>query len=216
VPRSHEGKEAHMRLVQLAEDKLRSMRYEVTRFPRLKNKAWADIIAIRGDEKIVAECLITAPESILKRKLRNYKDFDKVIFVLPSAARFPLVEKSDKMEVWRFDVGPTRKRDIYPISLTNEDRQALDEIVAKSKISKADAIREAIKHYAEYLESLEVVTYRDVTKEQAKREIQKYLKGKNRVRADEISDALRIDLSVVNEALLGLWGEGWVEPERKG
>jgi PHP family Zn ribbon phosphoesterase len=66
------------------------------------------------------------------------------------------------------------------------------------------------------LRGLEVITYRDVTRAQAKREIQKYLKGKNRVRADEISDVLRIDLSLVNEVLLELWGEGWVEPERKG
>ena len=44
--------------------------------------------------------------------------------------------------------------------------------------------------------------------------IQRYLKGKDRVRADEISDALRIDFDLVNELLLELWGEGWVEPER--
>jgi len=205
-----------MRLVQLAENKLKDMHYAVTRFPRLTNKAWADILAAGDGKKIIVECLITAPESIINRKLQNYKNFNKVIFALPATARFPLVEKSKKMEVWRFDVGPVRKRDIYPISLSNEDRQALDEIVAKSKISKAEAMREAIKHYAEYVRGLEVVTYRDVTKEQAKREIQKYLKGKNRVRADEISDVLRIDLSLVNEALLQLWGEGWVEPERKG
>ena len=205
-----------MRLVQLAENKLRGMRYEVTRFPRLKNKAWADIVAIRGNKRIIAECLITAPESILKRKLQNYRDFDKIIFVLPSTARFPLVEKRDKMEVWRFDIGPALKRNVYPISLTKEDQQTLDEIVAKSRVSKADAIREAVKHYAEYLRGLEVITYRDVTAKQAKREIQRYLKGKNRVKADEISDALRIDLGLVNEALMELWGEGWVEPERKG
>jgi hypothetical protein len=27
------------------------MHYEVTRFPRLKNKKWADILALRGDKK---------------------------------------------------------------------------------------------------------------------------------------------------------------------
>ena len=65
-----------------------------------------------------------------------------------------------------------------------------------------------------YLRGLEVITYRKVSKKQAKQEIQRYLKGKDRVRADEISDALRIDFDLVNELLLELWGEGWVEPER--
>lgn len=202
-----------MRLVQLAENRLMGMRYEVTRFPRLENKTWADILALRGGKRIIAECLITAPESIVKRKLQNYRSFDKVIFVLPSTARFPLVEKTDNMEVWRFDIGPTRKRDIYPISLAEKDRQVLSEIAACSKISKAEAVRKAIQHYAEYLRGLKVITYRKVSKEQAKQEIEKYLKDKDRVSADEISDTLRIDMTLVNETLLKLWQEGWVEPK---
>jgi hypothetical protein len=108
-----------------------------------------------------------------------------------------------------------KARFVYPVDLTDYVND-LNTIAEKLRVSKADAIREAVKHYAEYLMGLEVITYRDVTAKQAKREIQKYLKGKNRVKADEISDALRIDLSLVNEALLDLWEEGWVEPERKG
>ncbi|MEA1904666.1 MAG: hypothetical protein U9M97_02145 [Candidatus Hadarchaeota archaeon] len=61
---------------------------------------------------------------------------------------------------------------------------------------------------------MEVITYRDVTKEQAKNEIRRYLKGKDRVCAGEISDVLRIDFDFVNEVLLEFWQEGWVEPER--
>ena len=108
-----------------------------------------------------------------------------------------------------------KARFVYPVDLTDYVND-LNTIAEKLGVSKAEAIREAIKHYAEYLMGLEVITYRDVTAKQAKREIQKYLKGKNRVKADEISDALRIDLGLVNEALMELWGEGWVEPERKG
>jgi len=105
------------------------------------------------------------------------------------------------------------KRLVYPVDLTDSLKD-LNAITERLRISKADAIREAIKNYAEHLRGLEVVTYRDVTKGQAKKEIQRYLKGKDRVRADEISDALRIDFGLVNELLLELWGEGWVEPER--
>jgi hypothetical protein len=104
-------------------------------------------------------------------------------------------------------------RVVYPVDLTGNLKD-LNAITEKLRISRAEAIREAIKNYAEHLRGLEVVTYRDVTKVQAKTEIQRYLKGKDRVRADEISDALRIDFDIVNETLLKLWGEGWVEPER--
>ncbi len=64
------------------------------------------------------------------------------------------------------------------------------------------------------MRDLEVITYRDVTKEQAKNEIRRYLKGKDRVCAGGISDALRIDFDLVDEVLLEFWQEGRVEPER--
>ncbi len=78
--------------------------------------------------------------------------------------------------------------------------------------TKAEAIREAIKHYAEYLEGLEVVNLRNLSEEEAKKEVQAYLKGKERVTADKVSDDLRLDLSLVNKVLLALWQEGEVEP----
>jgi len=86
-------------------------------------------------------------------------------------------------------------------------------IVEKIGCSKADAIRDAIRFYADYLSGLEVIRYREIGKEEAKEEIKAYIKGKNRVSADEISDALRIDMSMINEILLELWEEGWVEPD---
>lgn len=104
------------------------------------------------------------------------------------------------------------RRYVYPVDLSDSVGD-LGIIIEKLGVSKAEAMREAIKHYAEYLRGLEVVTYREISKKQAKSEIRKYLKGKDRVGADEISDALRIDMTLVNEVLLELWQEGWVEPE---
>lgn len=103
------------------------------------------------------------------------------------------------------------RRYVYPVNLSNSVGD-LSTIVEKLGASKAEAIRGAIKYYAEYLRGLEVITYRKISIEQAKREIQKYLKNKDRVSADEISDTLRIDMTLVNETLLKLWQEGWVEP----
>jgi len=98
--------------------------------------------------------------------------------------------------------------DSVPVDLTE-----LKFIAEKLKISKAEAIREAIKHYAEELRGLEIIELRDIPKEQANKEILDYIKGRDRVRSDEIADALRLDLSFVNEILMELWSGGYVEPE---
>lgn len=101
---------------------------------------------------------------------------------------------------------------VYPFKLTEESQRDLSKITDKLGCTKAEAIRDALRHYAEYIEGLEVVSLRDLSEEDAKEEIRAYLKGKERVRADEISDTLRLDLSVVNNALMALWQEGEVEP----
>jgi len=101
---------------------------------------------------------------------------------------------------------------VYPLKLTEEGQRDLARIMEKLGCTKAEAIRDAIKHYAEYLEGLEVVNLRDITEEEAKREVRGYLKGRDRVRADEVADALWLDLGLVNKVLLALWQEGEVEP----
>ena len=101
---------------------------------------------------------------------------------------------------------------VYPLKLPQDAQENLQRITEKLGCTKAEAIREAIKHYAEYLEGLEVVNLRNLSEEDAKKEIQAYLKGKERVTADRISDDLRLDLSLVNRVLLALWQEGEVEP----
>ena len=106
----------------------------------------------------------------------------------------------------------TMQRYVYPVDLTEVEKE-LNFIAEKLKVSKAEAIREAIKFYAEELRGLEVVEIRDVKIEQARKEIIEYIKGKDRVWADEIADSLRLDLSLVNDILMDLWSEGYVEPE---
>jgi len=101
---------------------------------------------------------------------------------------------------------------VYPLKLTDEGQEALSKITEKMRCTKAEAIREAIRHYAEYINGLEVVNCRDLSEEEAKKEIQAYLKGKDRVHADEVSNALRLDLNLVNKVLQTLWQEGEVEP----
>ena len=101
---------------------------------------------------------------------------------------------------------------VYPLKIPQENLKDLEKIVQRLNCSKADAIRDAIRHYAEYLEGLEVINLRNIPEDRAKKEIQAYLKEKDRVTADRISDDLRLDLSLVNKILLDLWQEGEVEP----
>lgn len=104
-------------------------------------------------------------------------------------------------------------RVIYPVDLTGCLAE-LDVITEKRGIPRASAIREAIKSYADELRGLEVVSPRKVTERQARKEIQRFLRGKATVRTDEISDALHLDFDLVNGVLLKMWEEGRVEPQR--
>lgn len=111
----------------------------------------------------------------------------------------------DKSE---FEGSSSRRSNVYKYTLYK-----LNFIAEKLKVSKAEAIREAIRFFAEELKGLEVVELRNISKEEAKKEVMEFIKGKDRVWADEIAEALRLDLSLVNDVLMELWSEGYVEPD---
>jgi len=101
---------------------------------------------------------------------------------------------------------------VYPRDLT-EVEEELKCITEKLRISKAEVVREAISFFAAELKGLEIVELRDIPKEQAKKEIISFIKGKERVWADELADALRLDLAFAQDILKELWEEGYVEPD---
>ena len=72
------------------------------------------------------------------------------------------------------------QRYVYPVDLTEVERE-LNIITEKLKVSKAEAIREAIRHLSEELRGIEVVELRDVSGDQAKKEIIEFIKGRDRV-----------------------------------
>lgn len=104
------------------------------------------------------------------------------------------------------------KRYVYPVQLDDEELAALNLIVDKVGGSKSEAIRLAIKSYAEELRGLEVVKIRDLPRNVARKEILQFLSKKERAWSSEIADALRLDLSLVNSILQELWSEKRVEP----
>jgi len=91
---------------------------------------------------------------------------------------------------------------VYPLKPSQEIMGNLEKITEKLGCSKADTIRDAIRYYSEYLEGLEIVNLRDLSEEEAKSGIQDYLRGKNRVTADRISNDLRLDLGLANKVFI--------------
>jgi len=104
------------------------------------------------------------------------------------------------------------KRYVYPVQLDDEELEALNAIVVNLGGSKSEAIRTAIKSYAEQLRGMEVVKIRDIPRNQARKEILEFLSKRDRAFSSEIADALRLDLSLVNSVLEELWSEKRVEP----
>lgn len=102
------------------------------------------------------------------------------------------------------------EREVYPIDITKQ-KEKLETICKKMGASKAEAIRDAINFYYEYVRGIKVIELRDITKEQAEEEILEYMKEKGRAWTDEIADDLRIDIVLVNEILKELAEKGVVE-----
>ncbi|MFQ6071161.1 MAG: ribbon-helix-helix protein, CopG family [Methanosarcinales archaeon] len=102
------------------------------------------------------------------------------------------------------------KRQIYPIDLSKHSEK-LKSICKKLGISKAEAIRNAIDFYYDYVSGLKVIELRNITREEAEKEILEYIKEKGKAWTDEIADDLRIDIVLVNDILKELAEKGVVE-----
>lgn len=105
-------------------------------------------------------------------------------------------------------------RYVYPVAFDNEEAKALEGLAAKLGLSRAEAIREAIRYYVEYTKGMEVVKMHNISKEDARKEVLAYLEKHERAWSSTIADELRLDLSLVNEILQELWSEEKVEPTR--
>lgn len=106
-----------------------------------------------------------------------------------------------------------KTRRVYPISLGTQELKALDLLQKKLECSRADAIRESIREYADQVKGMEVVKLRSLSRKLAKKEIMGYLRKHDRAWSDEIADELRLDIRFVSSILNELWEQGnSVEP----
>jgi len=97
---------------------------------------------------------------------------------------------------------------------TKEDIHNLKRIMAKLGVNQSEALREATKQYADRIEGVEIVKLREVSFEQAKKEISNYLKQKEKATNAQIADDLRLDIVLVNKVLNALWEAELVEPAK--
>ena len=106
-------------------------------------------------------------------------------------------------------------RIIYPVDITAIKKE-LYEIANKLQVSQAEAIRQAIRYYYEWVQNLKVVTPRVIPMKQAKKEIMEFLNKSETtepIYTDEISDALNLDYDLTHKALMELWKDGEVVRE---
>ena len=99
-----------------------------------------------------------------------------------------------------------------PTRLTAEQVSRIDHLVKRLGLrSRSEFVREAIKHYLNEMGSMKVIEIREISTDQAKREIIEYLKGKGEADTFDIANDLRLDLDLTIKALKELWEGGRVE-----
>lgn len=107
-----------------------------------------------------------------------------------------------------------RKSSVVSAKFTKEDIENLKKIMAKLEVNQSEALREAVKQYADQIDGVEILKLRDLKFEQAKKEISNYLKQKEKATNAQIADDLRLDIVLVNKVLNALWEVELVEPAR--
>lgn len=107
-----------------------------------------------------------------------------------------------------------RKSSVVSAKFAKEDIENLKKIMAKLEVNQSEALREAVKQYADQIDGVEILKLRDLKFEQAKKEISNYLKQKEKATNAQIADDLRLDIVLVNKVLNALWEVELVEPAK--
>lgn len=102
-----------------------------------------------------------------------------------------------------------RESDHISTRLSPQEIQRIDSLIeAGLFLNRADFLRTAAR---KALEENEILALRDVDIKQAEREILNYLKKHGTAYPSDIADALRLDMSVVIQAVKNLWESEQIE-----
>ncbi len=101
------------------------------------------------------------------------------------------------------------KRATIPVSLPISVVKKIEKLRARLGYrSRNDVIREAIRRFIEEMEEAKAIYVRDVTLEQAKREMVDYLKHHGSAYVSEMAESLGIDIELAFKAVQELAKEG--------
>lgn len=112
------------------------------------------------------------------------------------------------------DTMEARTKDMFlpPTRIDTKLISELDDLVKRfGYSSRSELVREAIADKISELKGMEIVQVRGIPKEEARKEILKYIKRKDRVYASDIADELRLDLSLTFEIIDELFKEDALE-----
>ena len=101
---------------------------------------------------------------------------------------------------------------MIPVRFDDEQVQAIDSVMGKiGARSRSEFVREAVRHYLDTVKEMKIIRVRSLSKEQAKREIVYYLRGKKEAETFDIANDLRLELELTVQALKELWEEGSIK-----
>ncbi len=102
-----------------------------------------------------------------------------------------------------------KESELVSARLSPKELEEIEKLVEEGfYMNTADFVRTAVR---EKLETIEIIDIRDVSKENAKKEIIDYLKRNRKAYPSDVADALRLDFDLVLEITKELAKEGRVK-----
>ncbi|MCP8307686.1 MAG: ribbon-helix-helix protein, CopG family [archaeon] len=104
------------------------------------------------------------------------------------------------------------KSKVIPIRFGEDVLQKIDSLLNKTGLrSRSEFIREAVRYYLENVAEMRVIKLRNISKDQAKKEILEYIKEREEAETFDIANDLRLDLNITMKVLKELWEEGRIK-----
>jgi len=101
---------------------------------------------------------------------------------------------------------------VIPTRFSEDELRKIDGLLGKTgSRSRSEFIREAVQYYLNNVAETRVIELRNVSKDQAKKEILAYIRERKEAETFDIANDLRLDLNLTMKALKELWEEGKVQ-----
>jgi len=101
---------------------------------------------------------------------------------------------------------------VIPVRFSEEELKRIDGLLGKTgSRSRSEFVREAVRYYLDNVAETKVVELRELSKDQAKKEILDYLLKRKEAETFDIANDLRLELNLTVQSLKELWEEGKIK-----